>query len=441
MTSKMKFIEECFIVGSLLLFTGGPIELLVSGGASDESFQEASSPIEQLVFLLIQGIALVGLWLRRKQLGVKQVRNRLALISLLVLLAIVTASILWSQFPYVTARRSLALIGTTVFGLYLTSSFDSNQQASFLSKAFGCAMILSLIFAILLPQYGLMGAIHTGAWRGIYIHKNGLGSVMTISAIFFLVQVLGKDKKRLLYGLGLLGSLLLLLLSGSKSALLIFLGLVIILCLYTSLKLNYELMLPVVLGLVLIMSGLGSLLFDNIETILNSIGKDPTLTGRTDMWPYIFDSIAKRPWLGYGYSSFWEGLDSEAAPIWYAIGWQPTHPHNGLLQLLLMIGIFGTASFLFTLTIGYTSSLLLIRETRKIVHCWPALFLTYTILTNISETRVLEYNRISWVLFVTSVLYNPQQSGRVGNVFSKDASPHSTRSYYGHSPSAFSTKF
>jgi O-antigen ligase len=405
-TGHTGFAEELFIITSLILFSGGPIKLISLGGISSQDFQEGNNPVEQLIFLAIHSTALSILVARRQVLdSLLSSRYRLIMMPMLALLGVIAASALWSNFPDVTVRRGIALIGTTIFGLYLVTQRDLKHQLILLSKTFGCIIGLSFVFAIALPNYGQMGDIHIGAWRGIYIHKNALGSVMTLSSLLFIVQILSNRRRNLIpYCAGLIGSLILLLFSSSKSALLNLLVLIVISILYTALKWSYEVMFPFISGMFLLVVSIGIFLAENFVTLLELMGKDPTLTGRTDLWPYVLDAIAKQPLLGYGYEGFWQGLDSDAAMVWYAVGWKPTHPHNGLVQLLLIFGIVGTVIYLFIFIVGYVKSLSLLRISGNVEYLWPSLFLTYTFMTNISETQVLEYNDISWVLYTMSVL-------------------------------------
>ena len=44
--------------------------------------------------------------------------------------------------------------------------------------------------------------------------------------------------------------------------------------------------------------------------LLGVLGKDETLTGRTDIWVELLRAIEQKPALGYGYLAFW-GLESE----------------------------------------------------------------------------------------------------------------------------------
>ena len=85
------------------------------------------------------------------------------------------------------------------------------------------------------------------------------------------------------------------------------------------------------------------------DTLLELMGKDPTLTGRTEIWAYVIPDIWMKPWLGWGYFSFWQLTNPAALEISNAVHWVVPHAHNGLLEFLLEIGVVGTALFAFIL--------------------------------------------------------------------------------------------
>jgi O-antigen ligase len=94
----------------------------------------------------------------------------------------------------------------------------------------------------------------------------------------------------------------------------------------------------------------------NESTLLELLGKDPTLTGRTLFWPYVIDNIFNRPFLGWGYFGFWTPFNPIALQIaeaikgddnWYV--WIIPNAHNGLLEALLEVGFVGTFLFGFLL--------------------------------------------------------------------------------------------
>jgi O-antigen ligase len=81
------------------------------------------------------------------------------------------------------------------------------------------------------------------------------------------------------------------------------------------------------------------------DWILELIGKDPTLTGRTEIWAFVTNDIWMKPLFGWGYFGFWHPNNPAAREISDAVRWTVPEAHNGLLELLLNLGIVGTALF------------------------------------------------------------------------------------------------
>ena len=72
--------------------------------------------------------------------------------------------------------------------------------------------------------------------------------------------------------------------------------------------------------------------------VLKALGKDPSLTGRTDIWDALMREVAERPWTGFGYQAFW-GKDSvPAAFIRAETQWPVPSAHNGWIDLLIQLG-------------------------------------------------------------------------------------------------------
>jgi O-antigen ligase len=99
--------------------------------------------------------------------------------------------------------------------------------------------------------------------------------------------------------------------------------------------------------------------------------------------------IAKQPWLGYGYNGFWHDWDSPGATVWYAAKWTAPNAHNGVLDLLLQLGLLGT--IVFTIGFGITSirGVSWLRVDNSWLSFWPILYLTYLTLSNVSESLTI----------------------------------------------------
>lgn len=411
MKKLLTLAEQGFTIVSLVLYSGGPLSVILSGGYSEG--EQAAAPADfaliQLLFLLNYLITFVLLVLRWKK--VVYIFRKDRFIGLLVGIAVF--SIFWSFIPSMTKTRSIALVGTSLFGLYLASRYTLREQLKLLGWMFGLVLVLSLLFAVALPKYGIMGGTHAGAWRGIYVHKNVFGKVMVLSTIILLLLALDVKKQRWLLWLGVGLSFGLLVMARSTTSLLNLVMLLTVIPIYQTLRWRYILMLPAVLTLLTVSGSVSLWVTTNLDSLLGALGKDATLTGRTEMWPYIVEMIEKQPWLGYGYSGFWQmqNWNSPAAYVWRASGWMAPNAHNGFLDIWLQLGLLGFSIFL----LGFLTTLLRglnwVRLLRGSEGLWPVLYLTYTLLTNLTETSLMIQNDVFWVFYVAvafSVLMPPE---------------------------------
>ncbi|MCX7826088.1 MAG: O-antigen ligase family protein, partial [Verrucomicrobiae bacterium] len=146
------------------------------------------------------------------------------------------------------------------------------------------------------------------------------------------------------------------------------------------------------------------------ETLFGALGKDTTLTGRTGLWDAVIEMIARRPWLGYGFSGFWLGLGGESAHVVQAVNWIPPHAHNGLLDVWLDIGLLGVAVFLLGFLIGFCRAFAWARTIKTAEGMWPLTYLTFMVLFNLTENTILRQGSIFWILYVSTLLAKPDES-------------------------------
>ena len=399
--SRKKFLlllEEVFTVVTLMFYSGAFIAILSGSITSDCDTtalqQDSDTAIVKLIFTLTYAVFLGLLMLRWKRVMSMIGKN----LSIIILLGLALLSCLWSEDFSISLNRGIALFGTTLFGLYLGTRYPLQRQLQLLGWAFGLAGILSMVFAVGLPSIGTMCS-HEGAWRGIYSHKNTLGKVMALSTITFLI-LLNSEGQKILPWLGLSGSVTLILFSTSKSSLVIAIVLLMLFPIYQSLRLRQDILAPVVLTTIVLIFGSFILLLSNADSILLSLGRDATLTGRTELWERSLEMIKQRFFLGYGYHSFWEGWDSPGGYVWQAVGWKPPSAHNGLLDLALDLGILGVVIFLAGFMVNLVRSFFWVRLSKDATGLLPLIYLSFLFLANITESTLLERNNIFWVLYV-----------------------------------------
>jgi O-antigen ligase len=401
---KFHFLEQVLTVVTLLLTTGGPLLIILADGISEGEVGRAKSydsTLVQYIFFslyLFFFLLLLPHWKRAVYLIVKE-----KWVFLLVLLAIL--SVYWTYAPEVTPRRLIGLIGTTFLGVYLAVRYDLKQQMQLLAWAMGIAIVSSFLFALLLPKYGVMGGIHSGDWRGIYLHKNVLGKMMTLSVCLFWLLLRDHQQNRFWPWTGLFFSWILILFTTSSSALVNSVTLIILSLMLTMLGWRDKVMVPSVTFLMVLVGCIYAWISANLEAIFGLLGKDATLTGRSNLlWPSVARMIGQHPFWGYGYSGFWNGALSEAAYVWRDVKWEAPHAHNGYLDLGLDLGIVGLSIFAIGFFIAFLRSLVWIRKVKTTDQLWPTLYLIYYTLSNLTESSLLIQNNVAWVIYVSIAL-------------------------------------
>ena len=398
MRKLLLFTEEAFAVVSLLLYSGGPLTVILSGGANegDDSGQTNTSLILVLFFLnyLVTFCLLLLRWKK-----VIKVMKKEKIIILLVGIAVF--SFTWSSLPKKTITRGIAIVGSSLFGLYLASRYTLKEQLKLLGWMYGFAVVMSFLFIAAIPKFGIMGGIHAGRWRGIYNHKNTLGKVIAPGIIVFLLLAFNSKKYSWLFWIAFSLAFILLVRSSSTTSLINGVCLIAVSISFRVFRWRDNLMIPSTI----VIASVGAIFYIIIsvttEAILTALGKDTTLTGRGDMWPYIFEMIAKKPVLGYGYGAFWYGPDTPSFYIWKVTGWTPPNSHNGFLDLWLQIGLIGLVIYVFGFfAITLPKAFYWVRNTRTSEGFWPLTYMTYMLLANISETTLMIQNDIFWVIYV-----------------------------------------
>ncbi|MFN3229543.1 MAG: O-antigen ligase family protein, partial [Asticcacaulis sp.] len=217
---------------------------------------------------------------------------------LLALLVTAGLSYFWSFEPSSTLKRVIALGLTMACAYGLAARFSWNTLAEVVGGAFLVLIVFSFLLAILLPEIGRMTNIFPGAWRGAWPEKNNLGGNMTIGCMILLAAAILNPARRWLWlgGAGL--ALLLILLSTSKTSLVAFiLGcgcLVFVFLVRRGPVLGTLTVWLAIAGILLV----GGIIVFAAEEILGLLGKDATLTGRTQIWDGVSRVIAERPLTG-----------------------------------------------------------------------------------------------------------------------------------------------
>ncbi|MEL6779848.1 MAG: O-antigen ligase [Cyanobacteria bacterium J06597_16] len=403
MSSFQNLLEKIFGVLTLLFYTGAL-----------EPFIRSGNPLVPLMPVLPHVAAVITLallLLRWKRTLLTMIRVPL----LWLLMAIAVASPFWSSVPADTWGEVVPLVRVTLFSLYLASRYSLKEILALAGWALGSAAALSVIFGALLPTYGVMGKgqivqsqdwVHEGAWRGVFIHKTVLGSVMALAIMVCLYLTSWKNVLRPLALFTLPLATLALLMSTTKAALVILVGVLLCIPLYRVLRWNpRQLALCLGIGLPLVVL-IGSGIVGNFEDLLAGIGRNTTLSGRTLIWPLVLENIRLHPWFGYGYNTFWlHGWEGDAAVLWSQLprGFEPPHAHNAYLDVLLSFGWVGFAVFMGNLAAFGYRACRWIRTCPTAEGMAPLMLFVFMLLVNITESKWITPN-IFWVGYVTMAI-------------------------------------
>jgi len=320
--------------------------------------------------------------------------------GIFAVLAVVSA--IWSQDPMITMRRAIPFLLSTLFALYFASRFDLDEQLSILWITMIALSVATVLISVLVPSYGLdVSPGHTHDWRGVFTQKNACGRAMA----FAIAITLAKGRVNLPRAFSLLLFLFVLAMSGSRSFWLVGLSVFVLAALLAFLK-RYDLVSRAVIISIAVLLGVVTLALGVIfaSDILALLGRDATLTGRSDIWREVWRAILKRPLLGYGFSAFWIGLKGEAFNVITMLGFVVLHAHNGFLEIMLELGGTGLAIFVLSYLRACYLALRLIRSKYIEQAVWPIFVLFLIVLSNMDENSLLIYNGIFWVLYVIALV-------------------------------------
>jgi O-antigen ligase len=140
------------------------------------------------------------------------------------------------------------------------------------------------------------------------------------------------------------------------------------------------------------------------DEFMEMIGKDPSLTGRTEIWAWAIFNIHLKPLLGWGYLAFWTRQNPAAMQIADALHWEAPQAHNGLLEMLLFVGLVGTSYIVFLWGRALWLALRCLRTPEQEIGVTCLLSCVGLVLVGISETVLVDpYEASTDVFFITAL--------------------------------------
>jgi O-antigen ligase len=336
--------------------------------------------------------------------------------SIWILLAFAIVSASWSPKPGTSAVQAVCLVVSTLFALHFATRFPAARRRHLLGVALSVALLASAVLAVFLPQKGTMiGAAYRyvaapNAWRGVFAHKNILGMAAALATLLAAFQLIAGGQPRrqpvlrtAAYVAALIGSLVLLKLSRSATS-----GVAVAAGVATLLALRIGVILPKRIRAPLawiVVIAVGIAVVFGRQQILAALGRDPTLTTRTEVWRALWTLLAGHRVQGLGLGIF---PSREVQPY---VHWWVTHGHNGWMNLLTEVGAIGLALFTWCLVT------LVVRLRPRLAEPegqWLAAYLAFTLCCNLTESTFLVAHNLYWLLFLTACFTVSGPQGRAG---------------------------
>ncbi len=331
-----------------LIVSTKPVTVWFQAGGADlgspENYLEGS-PGDAAVFLILIVAALIIISRRRLQLS-KIIGNNAWLFAFLLYCGVST---IWSDYTFVSFKRWIKEIGN--FSMVLIVATETYPVEAFKTLFRRCAYFAIPLSIVLIKYFPDLGRMFTRSgdvmYVGATVHKNSLGMLCALIMVVFIWDyknwrktdtAFAKRDKYIHVLLLLMNTWLLYIAQSATSIMCGIIGIATVVGMELPfIKKNVRYIGTYILSFTLLILLL-DYVFDLRELLLSNLGRDETLTGRTQIWAQVL-TVGSDPFIGTGYESFW--LGDRIQKFWDMYWWRPNQAHNGYLEVYLNLGWVG----------------------------------------------------------------------------------------------------
>jgi exopolysaccharide production protein ExoQ len=331
---------------------------------------------------------------------------------LLVFFTYCALSVLWSDFPFVAFKRWTKALGNVVMVLIVLT--DPNPVIA-LRRFLTWTAFLLIPSSVLLIKYYPDLARYYDRWEGTAYYlgaaadKNMLGGLCMIMGLAMLWRLIDlpsgsieRRRRALAVGTVLAMILWLFQLANSATSLGCFMlgsTLILVLNLFGRQRRG---VVHLIVGGIAAAAAVVYFFPDVFAYLVRSMGRNTTLTGRTDLWTDLL-RMDTDPVLGTGFESFFLGDRIEV--LWSKYWWHPNEAHNGFLETYLTLGAVGLCLLGVLTATGYRNVVNAYRSDPRSGSLRLA-FLVIAPLYNITEAAFKVMNPV-WIVFLLAVTAVP----------------------------------
>lgn len=382
----------------------------MSPQASVEQYFDGS-PLDRNIYALLLLGGFATLFSRRQRVSDILRRNW----PILLFIAYCAFSVVWSDYPSVALKRWIKSLGDYVMVLVVLT--DSNPKVA-LKKILGrVGFVLLPLSVIVIKYYPEIGRSYATHWEGtqffvgVASDKNMLGMVCMVfgfAAYWRVVQAPFLPRRERLRTITIFGLLLamaiwLLKISDSMTSFSCFCmaSAVVFAATFVKAARKRSVVHFMVATTTLIAF---SVLFLNVgAVVLQAMGRNPTLTGRTEIWSTLLE-VPVNPVVGTGFESFWLGerlVQLWRVPIVAGIN----EAHNGYLEMYLNLGWIGVTLLLIMMVAAYRNVLRMLARDPELGRLLLGFFLI-AVTYNFTEAATRS-TALVWFAFLLATFRTP----------------------------------
>jgi O-antigen ligase len=137
------------------------------------------------------------------------------------------------------------------------------------------------------------------------------------------------------------------------------------------------------------------------ESAAHALGRNPTLTGRTEIWEAVIP-LVPNPLVGAGFESFWLS-QSVHDKLWQIIPGLPLNEaHDGYIEVYLELGWVGVSLIAFILIDGYRRAVAAFRRAPT----WGGLLIAYTVSATVYSITEAGFRMMGpmWIFLLLAVV-------------------------------------
>jgi O-antigen ligase len=364
-TSKALWIPVLW----LLINGSRPVSMWFQTGPTiaDTSLGTESNPFDATIYGTLIAAALVVLALRSRQVG----RFLRANAPILLFFSYCALSVAWADYSFIAFKRWIKAIGDVAMVLVVLTDADPLAATKrFFARTAFVLLPVSVLFIKFYPDLGR--SYNQWSWTpmycGVTTFKNllgmiclvcGLGSVWSFLGAWQEPKIALRIRRMVAHGAIIVAALWLFITADSMTSLSCFLMAGAVMFMTTQRWVAKRTGMVHVLIATMVALSLCALFVDTGGAMVSTLGRNSTLTGRTDIWKTVL-SIDINPLLGAGFESFWTG--SRLQRVWDKTGPGIQEAHNGYLELYLNLGWIGVILLAALIVTGYRNALAVFRR-------------------------------------------------------------------------------